>query len=231
MLRSGPRPEDVARCNRAEKGAIALGKASAQAALAALDLREQNYGAESRLYDVVARVGDIGVVELLVHALEILARPEGESRRPDAMAIEPVLQKLTFAAIGEKLPWEVNLLPDLNVQSRAWRSWLAEHASMDRDELLAERLVEERPHLADANVERAFRAATFLLDQPVSRDEGLAAMSVLAARPGIVGRQAEAIEERLEDAKRIPGAKGRGAVDKMHRRAPGLPKPPGKVGA
>lgn len=168
--RIGPRPGEVARCNKAEEKAISQGAAAARMALVRLDSGHVNYSATYRLYDLIARVGDLDVVEPLVRGLERLQKPAFAERADEANAIVRTLTTLTYARLDAKQP------------ATAWRAWAVAHKGKSRPELLEERIAASRVEVATPSFTQAIAAARFLAQQPATRAEGRVALELLLSR-------------------------------------------------
>jgi hypothetical protein len=168
--RTGPRPAEVARCNRAEEKAISYGTPAARMALARLDSGHVDYSATYRLYDLVARVGDLELVEPLVRGLERLEKPAYSERADESHAIVRTLSTLTYAKLDSKQP------------AAAWRVWADAHKGKTRAELLDERVAAARVEAATPTFTAAIAAARFLAQQPATRQEGRVALESLLRR-------------------------------------------------
>ncbi len=168
--RIGPRPGEVARCNAAEEKAVALGADAARAALARLDDEQTDATARWRLYDTVARVGDLAFVEPLVRGLE---REDehglGGERHYERAAIARVLKTLTYA-------------DPKGTPAIAWRAWADRHRGTTRAQLFAERVERARGDLTQKDTYEAATAAHFLAMLPATRSEGVAALMEILAR-------------------------------------------------
>jgi hypothetical protein len=191
MSRIGPSPAQIARCEKAEKKALALGPKVARAALVYLDspaMEEEQQGIY-RLYDLVARAGGLELVEPLIRGLE---RNEREglagARRYETQLIADALTALTYA--------EPKGTPAIQ-----WRAFWSQHHDKSRAELWALRTDEARTQTKSADFTLALGAARFLAGQAHTRKEGLSALSALAARPELSPaerRQLRAIQRDLE---------------------------------
>jgi hypothetical protein len=202
MERSGPSPAEEQRCERAETGLVALGAAAVGPVFASLDREDLMPSARAHLYDTIARVGDRHAVEILVSALERLAKPDGEERRWETDYVEIALQQLTFAKVGQGPPWEVQDSREPKVAAREWKAWLARHPGLDADQLLTERLDADRAHLHDADVWHAFWYASFFAEHAASREEGISALKDLLVRKDLEDDQKASIRDKMRQATR-----------------------------
>lgn len=186
--RVGPRPSEVARCNRAEADAVALGPDAARMALVRID-QGTGPGAMNRLYDVVARVGDLRLVDTLIRGLEENERHGlAGIRRYETPLIVRVLSTLTYA--------ELNGTPAIQ-----WRAFWDAHHDKTRAQLFALRLAEARVQVAADDVEVATSGARFLAEQPLTRTESRRALEALLRREGLTELQRAHIQDIL---RRIP---------------------------
>jgi len=150
MSRLGPSPQQAAACDAQVKKVSALGSAGARAALAALDNEHGGFGGRNRLYDVVGRSGDLGLVETLVRGLE---REEtqglGNARHYERTSIANALATLTYADLR-------------GTPAIQWRAWADAHRGVDRAGLIEERAAEVEKIVATGTVEEITSAARFL---------------------------------------------------------------------
>ncbi|MSP60434.1 MAG: hypothetical protein EXR72_08840 [Myxococcales bacterium] len=193
--RIGPSPEVVERCDRAEKNAISRGPDAARAALVLLDRASTGMTVRWRLYDVVARAGDIALLAPLVAGLERAARPDAGPRSDDRHLIGTVLQRISYASVGERAPW---VQGDGEVAPAEWRSWLDRNQGKARSQLLAERIGAARSQVAVPDLAAAFTGARFLAELPATQEEGRAALQGLLARPDLEPRQSNSIQHALD---------------------------------
>jgi hypothetical protein len=193
--RIGPMPGQVAKCNAAEERAISLGVPAARAAVARLD-ESISDGARGRLYDIVARAGDVTFIEPLVVALERSSdKPMPFMRSMDRHSLNAALSRITFAGVGERAPWVSDAKP---ADGPAWRAWLNAHRNQSRDQLLADRVARSRANAAAPGVEPAFLASQFLSQQPATRGEGLAALQALLGRPSLGREERTTIQSAIQ---------------------------------
>jgi hypothetical protein len=178
-MRSGPRPQDVAACEKSVARAVAAGPLVVPDALRKLNDRSFGYGARIRMYDVLVRVGDVRVLEPLVGALE-----RSERDPTDRDSIRSALARISYAKVAEVSGLSVDR-PDLAAQVAAWRSWLVDHKGMSRPQLLEDRIADARAHVGDPDVETAFIAARFLAQRKETQREGLTALEALLERPNL----------------------------------------------
>lgn len=170
MSRLGPSPRQAAACDAQVKKVAALGSAGARAALAQLDTEHGGFGGRSRLYDVVARAGDLGFVEPLVKALEREeAEGLGNPRHYERNSISNALAALTYA--------EVKGTPAIQ-----WRAWVDAHHGVDRATLLAERATEVESKIATGTVEEISSGARFIAFQGGSPLRARKILTAYAAR-------------------------------------------------
>ncbi len=202
MERAGPTPAEERRCSSAESELVAHGPKALGAVLASLDRDDLGPGARPRLYDAVAKLEDRSAVAILVSALERLAAPGAEERTWEVEYIELALQQLTFAKVGQVLPWEPGDSREPALAAREWKAWLSRQPNLDAERLLTERLDADRPHLGDADFWRAFWYASFFSEHPVSREEGVAALQRLLARAAAADEEKSAVKEKLHEAER-----------------------------
>jgi hypothetical protein len=193
MSRSGPLPGQVAGCERSEHQAIGVGADVVPDALRMLNADDLGYGVRSRVYDLLARVGDLRALHPLVEALAKIAAGENEGGA-DQDFIAQTLARLSYAKVGERAPWSQDDEDPKGVAAE-WRSWLKEHSGMSRAELLRERVTDARAHVADGDAGAAFVAARSLLQQPATRGEGLVALRSLLHRPNLPENAVDAIHE------------------------------------
>ncbi len=116
FMRSGPRPQDIAACQKGVERAVAAGTAVSPDALRKLNDKKLGYGARLRVYDVLSRVADVRVLEPLVDALERTDR-DPTDRDP----IRLTLARISYASVGETSGFGSDR-PDLATQVAAWRS-------------------------------------------------------------------------------------------------------------
>lgn len=215
--RTGPSDAEQRRCASAQAALIALGPSAVPAILSAID--EPRLGDEAReaLYASVGRIGGFTAIEPLLRAIDRLGESASEDRQWELRSIESALRLVTFASIGETSPGvaATNRTPDK--AARQWRTWLAKHPKLDADALLAERIEQDRPHLHDADFWDAFAYAEFFSDHALSRQEGIAALHELKARPGLDEEQDQSLRDALRSAER--------AAKKDARTKPGKPLP------
>jgi hypothetical protein len=205
MERAGPSPAEEQRCESAEKQLVAMGKAAVRPVLASLDREDLVPGARAHLYDTVTRIGDPGAVAIFITALDRLAAPEGEERRWETEYVEVALQQLTFARLGQPLPWEGQEAREPAVAARDWKRWLASHSGLDVEQLLTERLDADRPHLNDEDTWHALWYASFFAEHAASREEGIAALKALLERKDLESEEKASIRGKLREAKRELG--------------------------
>jgi hypothetical protein len=182
MARVGPSPRDRARCDNAAAQAAKVDGA-ARASLLALELADTPGTARFRLYDVVAKSGDLALAEPLARALARVDQAHAQTMMlDDSFPIGHTLAALTYASIGERAPWQRYERPNLRQRSDEWTAFLAARRGWSRDQLKAERVSDARAHRADADQTRAYFAASFLAGQPDTRAEGKEALERLLAR-------------------------------------------------
>jgi hypothetical protein len=199
MSRIGPRPGELARCNQAEQKALSYGPAAARAAIARLDEPRVTRTAQWRLYDVIARAGDVELVEPLIAGLAKLERLKTSPRQMEAYRIVTTLEGITHAGLREQVPWTTEGQNVLDGKTSAtWRDWLTTHRGKTRGELLGERMKAARAQLTDGDLATAFLAARFVASQPGSRLEGQSAMTVLLKREHLSQQQRQAITYALQ---------------------------------
>jgi hypothetical protein len=183
ISRIGPSEAEVARCQKAERRALALGTDGAQAAFATLDQEKVAFseGVE-HLYDLIARAGDPRTIAPLVAALERIEKggQAMQDRQWESTTIGDTLRALTFSAIGFQDRWDNQSLHVL-----AWRAWIESHRGMTRAQLLAARTAEAQRDKGAANPWTALAAAEFLAGQTATRAEGVAAIQAIAKRPNL----------------------------------------------
>lgn len=163
MSRIGPTPAQREQCDTAMFTALATPREAAVAALYYLDTTEKRAMSVWRIYDVVARSGQLDLAEKLVAALEkIEARQEKEPRSYERGAIAQTLSRLTFA--------EPKGTPAI-----AWREWLTAHKHETRPQLLAAHVARLRTVIANPETDGSVLMTTieFLANEPLTRDEGL----------------------------------------------------------
>jgi hypothetical protein len=209
--RSGPRPSQIAGCERSVQRAVAVGPSVVPDALRALNDDELGYGARIRTYDVLARVGDVRSLESLVTALGKLP-----DEAPDRAHVLNTLARISYASVGEMAPFSEKD-PEPKEVTAAWRSWLDAHRGMSQGELLSERLANARQHAADADIETAFIAARFLVQRKATEKEGIAALKNLLGRSNLASAAADSIRELMEESTRTRRASSDRRVDR-HRR-------------
>jgi hypothetical protein len=224
MERSGPSPAEEQRCERAETQLVALGPSSLGPVLATLDQGNVLGGARIHLYDAVGRFGDFAAVEPLVRALEKFSTSGAAVREWEMEYVELALQHLTFAKIGEVLPWEGGDGREPAMAAREWRAWLAKHPSLDSEALLAERVEQDRAHLHDAGFWHAFYYASFFAEHAASRNEGIAALGDLLARKDLEDDQQQSAHEKLREARR---AARKDTAAKPRTKVPATQRPDG----
>ncbi len=190
--RIGPRPGEVARCNKAEENAVSLGTPAARQALARIDNKDTEHSARWRLYDVVARVGDLSLLETLVGGLEVQAKHgmTGE-RQYETQVIAQTLRTLTYA-------------DPKGTPAIQWREWLNAHKGQSRADLLAERTSEARKIAEGSDIDQAALSANFLATQPTTRHEGVSALEKLLTRGEITQQQKNRIQSFLRQIPKAP---------------------------
>jgi hypothetical protein len=191
-MRSGPRPQDIAACEKSVARAVAAGPSVVPDALRKLNDRSLGHGARLRTYDVLARVADVRVLASLVGALE-----RSERDPTDRDSIRSTLARISYAKPGEVSGLSADR-PDLAAQVAAWRSWLAGHRDMSRAELLEDRIADARAHVADPDVETAFIAARFLAQRKETEREGLAALEAIRDRPNLPGNVLPTVRKLIQ---------------------------------
>jgi hypothetical protein len=203
LSRIGPSPKVLDRCNRAEENALRFGVEGARGALAVLDRPATSVSARYRLYDVVARGGDMTTAETLVAGLERARRLDSGLRAHEAYQIGEALRRITSASVGERAPWD----GESGEHPGAWRAFVAAHRGESRGQLLADRSVEARVHKGARELTTAFVAARFLAAQPATRTEGVAALRALLGRPRLDRNEEETIRSTLDQLPPpMPGA-------------------------
>jgi hypothetical protein len=95
MARIGPDPVQAARCNAAEGKLIELGQRAIPAVMQRLDGESFHYGAETRLFDVLVRVGGTAMVQPLVEALERVDAHAGDMQMGEHGQLLRALARLT----------------------------------------------------------------------------------------------------------------------------------------
>jgi hypothetical protein len=190
--RIGPRPGEVAKCNKAEERAVSMGPAAARQALIRIDAEHGPHSASRwRLYDVVARVGDLSVVETLIKGLETTElRGIGFERRYEAQQIAYTLRTLTYA-------------DPKGTPAIQWRAWFEAHKGQTRGELLAERTDQARKQAAGIDFEQATTSAYFLAMQPTTRREGVSALEKIMERE-LTPPQKSRIQSLLRQVPKAP---------------------------
>ncbi len=177
--RMGPSPLDIRRCNDAVGKALPHGVRAATAALAAIDrIGESDDGraAVGRLYDLVARSGDLKFLEPLVGALEREQKNHHDDAVSDRSDITLTLSMLTYAE-------------PKGAPAAAWRTWLSAHPNPIRAALLAERLTQIEAQLARGDFDELITAARFLGTQPGGATRARGILDGLAARPALTHAQ------------------------------------------
>ena len=159
-------------------------------ALARLD-SGVDFSARYRLYDIIARVGDLDAVEPLVRGLERLEKPAFEERRDESHAIVRALATLTYAQLDAKQP------------ASAWRAWADAHKGKTRPELLDERVVAARTETQTPAFGQALVAARFLAQQPATRVEGVTALESLLRRE-LTPSERRQVESALKQIPKAP---------------------------
>ena len=181
MSRIGPSPRDRARCDQATAEATKLGSDGARASLAALERRDVPPTARMHLYEVVGQSGDTALAEPLAKALDRVS-PQ-VFMFDESWAIENGLRRLTFADVGEHAPWHVPAGEQTpRAHADGWRRFVEQHRGKSHEELRAERMASARAEKADADAERAYLAADFLVGQPDGVEEGRQALAALLTR-------------------------------------------------
>ncbi len=201
FMRSGPRPQDIAACQKGVERAVAAGTAVSPDALRKLNDKKLGYGARLRVYDVLSRVADVRVLEPLVDALERTDR-DPTDRDP----IRLTLARISYASVGETSGVGSDR-PDLATQVAAWRSWLATHRGMSRSELLADRIAEARARAVDADPEAAFVAARFLAQRKETQREGVDALQAILERPNLPSEVPPPVRRLLQRIAPAPAKK------------------------
>jgi hypothetical protein len=187
--RIGPRPAEVARCNRAEAKAVALGTPAARWALARTDAGAGIFQ-NQRLYDIAARVGDLSLAELLVHGLEKLATLSDSERAGEEHSLAATLRALTYAELTGTDP-------------ATWRAWLDAHRGLSRTQLLAERVAAARAQLA-GDKPHAIIAARFLAAEPTTRTDGAAALQTVLGRADLTEVERRGLQRKLDSLPKTP---------------------------
>jgi len=184
MSRMGPDPKEVAACDAAMSALKARGPGAAAAILAALDREETGYGARSRLYTALARVGDGATAELMVDGMAKIATGKLQGRLYEVDSMEGVVRDITKAEPEPRAPWTPEPVVDpyrkLTGDVIAWRLVSRANAGKTPQQVETERLADARAHAADPDVERAYRAIRYLKDH--APDEALSAADALLAR-------------------------------------------------
>ena len=179
--RIGPRPAEVARCNRAEGKAVALGAPAARWALHRIDGGMETFRSW-RLYDLVARVGDLSLVEPLLHGLEQLTARSDSPRTSERRSITTALQTLTYAELT------------IDAEPAAWRAWVDAHRGLARAQLLAERVATARVQVNGVDRQPALTAARFLAAEPTTLSEGAAALQTVLRRADLTVGERRGLE-------------------------------------
>jgi hypothetical protein len=195
--RLGPPASQIRRCDAIEAQLISCGQAGVRAALAKLDdPRARNLW--PRLYDVVARSGDLANVEPLVHALELedWASSMNRVRHNEQGYITQTLSAITYAA-------------PVGAPAVVWRSWANTHRDLTRVQLYAERRLEVDAQLARGSVEEQAIAVSFLAQRSDTR--ALAREKLDALRRMDLGEVERAAVKHAEysfpvESERIPQA-------------------------
>ena len=172
MSRIGPSPAQRASCDKAVVAALAQPNI-AYAVLARLDQEHELMTVGWRLYDVLARTGDLSVLEKLVVALErIDQRGHNTDRGNDKNLIANTLKRLTYA--------DPKGSPHL-----AWREWKSAHPNVTRAELLAGKVTEMKQVLATGgHTDDHVDAITFLVQEPTTRDDARGTLDMLVTQKG-----------------------------------------------
>jgi hypothetical protein len=201
--RSGPRPWQVASCERSVARAVALGPQVVPDALRRLNQSSLGYGGRIRTYDVLARVGDVRSLESLV-----LALPKADPNEADL--ISSTLSRISYASVAESTPFEHDHdSPDAAALTTLWRAWLKDHRGMSRSALLDERIAQSRARVADGDLETAFIAVRFLCQHKPTAQEGVAAARILLDRPQLPSEAEESLREFIKSTAYEPAKKGR----------------------
>lgn len=230
MSRMGPDPREVAACDGAIKQLQARGPAAVPAILVALDREEVGYGARSRLYTALARMGDGAVAERMVDGMAKIASGKLQGRLYEVDSMEEVVREITKAEPEARAPWVATPVVDpyrkLTDDVMSWRLVAKANAGKTPQEVESERLADARAHASDPDVEKAYRAIRYLKDH--EPEEAMKAADELLARlpksevkdrkdprPHLesLRRQAEwektrRINEAAEKAKKATGKKG-----------------------
>lgn len=184
MSRMGPDPKEVAACDAAISGLEARGAAAVPAMLAALDREEVGYGARSRLYTALARVGDGAVAAKMVDGMAKIATGKMQPRLYEVDSMEEVVRTITKAEPPSRAPWVVAPVVDpyrkLTDDVMSWRLLDRANAGKTPQQIQDERLADARAHVGDPDVERAYMAIRYLKDS--APDEAMSAADALLAR-------------------------------------------------
>jgi hypothetical protein len=251
MSRMGPDPREVAACDGAIKQLQARGAAAVPAILAALDREEVGYGARSRLYTALARVGDATVADRVVDGMAKIASGKMQGRLYEVDSMEEVVREITKAEPEGRAPWVPEPVVDpyrkLTDDVVSWRLVAKANAGKTPQQVESERLADARAHVNDPDVEKAYKAIRYLKDH--EPDEALKAADDLLTRlpkseasgptkdrkdprPHLesLRRQAEwektrRINEAAEKAKKAPQKKG----PPPQQQAPKKPTPDSKA--
>jgi|GEM_PF-3211262 len=180
MSRMGPRPAEVARCEAAMEVATARGVGAARYALTRIAKSEELGSNRTYLFQVIARVGDLGQVAALVKLL-----PE-QTEAYQRFQIVAALQAITHA-------------DPKGTPAIAWQKWLEDHdlTQVTRADLLVERVAQMRTEAANEELGYAIPAARWLSLQPSTRDEGLVALRALLTHPKLDAKQRRNIDYML----------------------------------
>lgn len=222
MMREGPSPEEMARCQAATAKLTRRGVAAVGPILAALDEDGASWNVRNQLYQILARTHDTRLVEPLVRGMARIAMRKLPNREWEADLIHEALVELTRAPVSEVTPWARGTLRSARQEqiSRVvdWRLWLEENRGASHAELASKRLEDERAHVEDADPARAFRAARYLLTREPA--EGLLAVGKVAGRPDLPKDGQNELDWRAEQAREQV------ALDKKKRPAPAAKKQP-----
>lgn len=184
MSRMGPDPREVAACDGAIKALQARGPSAVPAILAALDREDVGYGARSRLYTALARVGDASVADKMVDGMAKIATGKMQGRLYEVDSMEEVVRDITKAAPEERAPWIAAPVVDpyrkLTDDVVAWRQVAKANAGKTPQEVADARLADARAHANDPDVERAYQAVRYLKDN--APEEAMQAADALLAR-------------------------------------------------
>jgi hypothetical protein len=184
--RLGPRAEQVEGCNRAEGRLVSMGTAGASAALATLDDPKLPESARPRLYDVIARVGDLSVIDLLVRGLE---REEaaglGNPRHHERRLITGALTELTFVQLA-------------GTPAIQWRAWRDAHREVTRESLAAEREAELTAHSGEADVAEIVHGAWLLGTHRAGQAGARRVLEALLLRTDLNATQRSRVRDALD---------------------------------